>query len=209
MGFKDRTTKGDAYFKTIDQFFSSHGYIVVKTGIEEHYSRAHPDLLKLPQDLTSKYFRYHPDGFYIATKENKSVYFDAKASDFIEKDAYLIYQLMMTMGLNVLICIQNRRGQEFHVPMTALILISGKESIKPFKYKLPLDSDDWIAPRLLSKPEYLKWKEKNPMASGTPYQYFNFEAMKQYQLQKSKSNQSIKSVFDEEELELPPPKETK
>jgi hypothetical protein len=189
MGFKDRTNKGEAFFKECAQFFSNLGYIVVKTGIEEHYSKYHPDLVKIPNDLTSQYFRYHPDGFYIATKDQKSVYFDAKDSKAIEKDAFQIYELMMKMGLTVILCIKvlediphskSQYTRVYQIPIQNVKLISGIKSVSEYPNPLPVDIDDWIAPRLLSKEAYIDWKNQHSLASGTPFRYFDFANMKEY-----------------------------
>lgn len=189
MGFKDRTDKGEAFFKECAQFFTNLGYVVVKTGIEEHYSQTHPDLVKIPNDLTSKYFRYHPDGFYIAIKDQRSVYFDAKYSNSIEKDAFQIYELMMKMGLTVELYIRMDEKiphttscyvKNYKVPIQNVKLISGLTSVKTYSHPLPVDVDDWIAPRLLDEKEYKIWKQNNRYASGTPFRYFDFKNMNQY-----------------------------
>jgi hypothetical protein len=182
MGFKNRSEKGEAYFERLIQFFSSLGYIVVKTGSEYNYLNQHTQLLELPEDLTSKYFRYYPDGFYISIKEKKSVFFEAKHGDNIEKDAYIIYLKMQTMGLSVLICILNNKNEEYHIPIEKLTLVHGLKTINEFNFKLPVDSSGWISPRLLDKPKYEYWKEHMSWgnASGTPYRRIAFDSLQQY-----------------------------
>jgi hypothetical protein len=179
MTFHDRTQKAEQYFQEIAQLFSSRGYKVVKTGVEVNYSHTHPDLMKLDNDLTAKYFRYHPDGFYIAEKFHQAVYFDAKASDSIEKDAYLIYQKMHSIGLRVLVCIKNKKNEQYHVPIQKICLVSGLETAK--RNPLPLDEDGWLAPRLLSPVKYQEWKNKC-RGSGTSYRYFDFAQMQKFKL---------------------------
>lgn len=135
-------------------------------------------------DFTSKWIRYQPDAVVLNTRLHQSYYIEVKASDNIEKDAYRAYSKLAEIGCNVFLLILNNEGEKYVVSIENVKLEPGKETVSRYDEPMPVDADGWIAPRLWDQSKYLKWKEKYPRMSGTPFRRFDFGAMKEYKREK-------------------------
>ncbi|MFW9989887.1 MAG: hypothetical protein ACFFC3_14645 [Candidatus Odinarchaeota archaeon] len=182
MSFESRSKIGNMWSKKVFEIIKNKGLHVVSMGAENIVPEVHTILsfMKNP-DNTSKFVRYMPDGFAIDEKKETAFFYDAKNGKAIEKDAYLTYLTFAADNRRLYIFIQND-ADKYCVPIDKLAFIDSYSEVSKYslEMQLPIDDDGWIAPRLLPENKYLKWKYSHSDKSGTPYKYFDFDAMKKY-----------------------------
>lgn len=189
MGFYERVQRGTKWEDDVDNYIIGKGYIIAKHGYEYTHDKIQENI-KEYKDINSKFIRYQPDRLAIDIKEETSFFYEPKNSVQIEKDAYLTYKSLCSIGCRVEIFIKNKENEKYRISIQDLKLISGRLSVKHMPHDWihpPIDEDDWIAPRLWNddKSEYYNpskynsWKNR-VHGSGTPYKFFSFYKMKDY-----------------------------
>jgi hypothetical protein len=185
--FNYRLMKGNSYEDECFSRLSRMGFKVRRHGLEHIHPNLH-NTLRNSSDPTSELNRFQPDQLIQDMDLGNSCFIEVKHSDTIEKRPYQTYKALSdAFNCKVLICIKSKlTNAEYWVPIQSLELIPGSISVKEFppEERLPVDSDGWIAPRLLKKEasdyfnyqKYIEWKKRSK-GSGTPFRYFDFEVL--------------------------------
>ena len=181
MSFQDRIKTADDYANSLAEKLRGMGYIIEFTGTEHVAPNLQHELSSDKYtDITSRDIRYQPDAGIANPITGKSHYLEIKHSDAIEKHAYITYMEKHESGKSVMIAIKSRSGKEYWLPINELVLIDGNVTASKYRNPFPVDDDGWIAPRLMDKQRYYKWKQKHPRASGTPFRYIDFDAIRRW-----------------------------
>ena len=181
-GFAYRLKRGEEWAAEVVKIIEQRGWKTVPLGAENVAPEVHHllSMMKNP-DPTARFLRYMPDGFAVREESEEAFFFDAKSGPTIEKDAYLAYQAFAGSDRRVFVFVRHL-GNTYCVPVNDLRLQDSREVVRRYPRPLPVDEDGWIAPRLLPRDEYLRWKSRNPQASGTPFRYFDLGAMSRYKM---------------------------
>ncbi len=179
-GFAYRLKRGEEWAAEVVKIIEQRGWKTVPLGVENVASEVHRllSMMKNP-DPTARFLRYMPDGFAVREESEEAFFFDAKSGETIEKDAYLAYRALAGSDRRVFVFIRHL-GNTYCVPVNDLRFKDSWEVVRRYPRPLPVDEDGWIAPRLLPRDEYLRWKSRNPQASGTSFRYFDLPAMRKY-----------------------------
>jgi hypothetical protein len=181
--FEQRLAKGNVWLEEVKQLLERRGLRTVLIGAEHVAPEVHKALSDMRNpDATAMFVRYLPDGFAVNIGTEEAFFFDAKAGKTIEKKAYETYLDFAGKDRKVFIFIRNSKGETYCVPVRELRFRNSQEVVAKYNFQLPIDEGGWIAPRLLNEEDYRRWKKRHPEASGTPYRYFDFDAMKQYKI---------------------------
>lgn len=161
--------------------FSTVGNMGFKWAINgtEH---THPEFVKnltSSTDQTSLSIRFQPDGICSIGNAPRCFYLEAKNGRNIEQTAYEQYMIHHKNG-NVVVVVFGGLNNHWAF-IEDITLIDGEETVSRYRNPLPT-MDGWIAPRLLPLPKYLKWKQKNQIASGTPYKEVDKQSLTDFKL---------------------------
>lgn len=190
--FNERLKKGTKFENDVDIYLTKLGYIITDHGYERTHTKIQSEINEW-KDETSKFIRYQPDRFAVDITTKTSFLYEQKNGDQIEKDAYLTYMNLYSIGCDILLFIKNKKKNVYKVNVENIKFIDSKKIINNmpnYFIKPPIDEEGWISPRLLNKKDYYKWKNKT-RGSGTPYKYFDFENMEEYILKDFKCNKKI------------------
>ncbi len=184
MAFEKRLQKGNEWAEKVQQIIEGRGWKTVPMGAENLAPDIHKALsgMKNP-DPTASFVRYLPDGFAVNVGKEQAFFFDAKAGNSIQKEAYEAYLAFAGKNRRVFVFIE-AGGKTYCVPVQELKFQNSHEVVAGYPMPLPVDGDGWIAPRLLPFGHYLSWKNRFPQASGTPYRRFDLVAMAEYRIGK-------------------------
>lgn len=180
MSFSHRSAIGEAWDKEVTENLSV-SFHIVSYGIE----KVARNLTGMARNTSSdnaciRSARYLPDGLAADLVNNIAFYWDAKAAKAIEKDAFIAYSELAGSNKEFYIFIKFS-GIKYCVPLKYVEFFDSKQYVERFTEQLPVDSEGWIAPRLLPESKYFSWKERSPLASGTPCKYFDFGKMNKWQ----------------------------
>jgi hypothetical protein len=198
MSFNDRLALGDIWAKEIKTILDNDkDLIIVPMGLENVLSNHYSILSSMKEpSSTIKFIRFFPDGYAINLKEEDAFFYDAKFGQTIEKDAFNTYCVFVGHDRRMVIFIKNY-SKIYCVPLQKIKFQNSEEKTSQYKHlKLPVDNEGWIAPRLLPEEKYKDWKLKNPLASGTPYKYFDFRAMEKYEIFNEIDSNTLKEIFE-------------
>jgi len=180
--FDARLGPHEEWAQEVFAHIEAHGWQVVPLGAE----RVAPDVSKVLSamqnpDATARFVRYMPDGFAIHTGKEQAWFFDAKVGRSIEKDAYEAYMAFAGDERRVYVCIRWQLAV-YWVSVRNIAFLDSREVVGGFRedHRMPIDDEEWIAPRLWPRAKYLRWKLSHPGASGTAFRYLDFAAMEAY-----------------------------
>ena len=163
MSFQTRSVLGEEFSQQIFSDLEKWGFNVALNGTEHTHPKFVNDL-KISDDKTSLMIRFQPDGVASIGKIPRSVYVEAKRSQYIEKNAYQSYMDLQTIGAVVFVVfgIYNKDNDTLDIKF---IDIQNLEFMPVLRSKWPV-ADGWISPRL-----HKNWEsEKYTFAgSGTPF----------------------------------------
>ena len=163
--FIERISKGETFSRQIFDDLLSWGFNVALNGTEH----THPDFVKLLHssiDQTSLMIRYQPDGVASCGRIPRSFYVEAKASKFIERDAYLNYIRLQTLGAVVYIVFQYNDTIGF-----CEIQDLSFEPITSNSYPV---EDGWLCPRM--RTDWMTYRQTFK-GSGTPFRSINIDCL--------------------------------
>jgi hypothetical protein len=186
-----RLKRGKSYEKDVFQRFQNMGFDITAHGLEKVHPGFH-NFLKNSNDPTSHLLRYQPDQLIREKQLGNISFIEVKYSDSIEKTPYQKYTILYEkLDCRILICIKSKSSKkEYWVPIEKLKLKSGRLSVNEFPpdRRLPVDEHGWIAPREWNNKDSKHYNPKkyrtwqiHSKASGTPFRYFDFEEIKEYQ----------------------------
>lgn len=181
MSFETRCKLGMEWDNEVSKHLNSTGYEIGRYNIEN----AAPHFTSIPgyaysSNSSIRFVRYFPDGIAADFKNNIAFFWDAKIGRSIEKDAYETYCEFGKNGREFFLFVKNEM-RIYCIPIEHVEFLNSLKFVSRFSFKLPVDSDGWIAPRLLPESKYKMWKYRSPNASGTPYKMFNFERMDRWE----------------------------
>ena len=180
--FEKRLAPHEEWAAKVFAHIAAQGWRTVPLGAERIAPGVQKALSAMQSpDPTARFVRYMPDGFAVNIGAEKAYFFDAKCGRTIEKDAFQAYKAFAGDDRSVFVCI---RWQEtiYWIPVRAIVFLDSIGVVSEFAidHRMPIDEDDWIAPRLWPREKYIQWKYRHPGASGTAFRYVDFEAMAQY-----------------------------
>lgn len=207
--FEDRLVKGNMYAQSVlERLNTIPGVYAVINGLEHTHKNFHNHLnnFKSEDDFTTIFSRYQPDGIATNISSERTIIFEVKNSTSIEKNAFVVYYKWFEIGCRLFLIIRRKDSEElfseYCIPIEKVKLISGIESVEGYPNPFPVDSDDWISPRLLNDPnsefyDQQKWGKylNSKKGSGTPFRYFDFDKMGQYRFSE------IKEIFEQIKLQ--------
>jgi hypothetical protein len=200
--FLYRLALGDAWSKEVKSTLEcDKDLIVVPMGAENVVPQIQNIISSMKHpDETIKFIRFFPDGYVINPDEESAFFYDAKYGTTIEKDAYKTYLAFSSFNRRLLIFIKNI-SRVYCVPLNKMIFQDSEEYVSHFpkEKQLPIDKEGWIAPRKLPQEKYDEWKWRNINASGTPFKYFDFSAMLDFEIQGAINNEALNRLFSDVE----------
>lgn len=174
MGFSTRIVAARQFEQDLLAYLQADPF-VVKAIINgtEHTHSDFVDLLRTNPSPAAKFIRFSPDGVMLLYN-GEVVYYDAKTSRAIEKDAYNAYMQYADFGLTVLCFVQRRGGATYFQRIENIKLDTGEFTISRFSSEdqFPV-KDGWIC---LSKTA--------AGGSGTPYREIDFSSMETFDMNK-------------------------
>lgn len=182
MSFKDRLTIAERWSNECIEDLSASGWLVVPMGAENVAPEVQNALSMMRNpDATARFVRYMPDGFAVMVESEEAMFYDAKCGKSIEKDAYIAYMAFAGDNRRVYVRIKNGKDK-YNVPVRKLMFLNSHKEVEkyPVHLQMPIDEDGWIAPRLWCPEKYNKWKYRYSTASGTPFKYFDFDAISEF-----------------------------
>ena len=173
MSFEQRKNKATLLEDKIKEYFKNMKIEYALSGYENIISSDNfKDVIREKKDKTSERIRFFPD-FTVVNKTSWLI--EAKNSICIEKQAYNNYMDLNRIGYNV--------GIIFYKDGKLLFVDISELRLKPAYCKnVPILENVWLAPRELSKVDYLKWKTEHQKASGTTFGYIDFDNSKMIEL---------------------------
>jgi hypothetical protein len=183
-GYATRLSVGEQWEQDLRAKLEAEGLQVIP--LADKTLEAHQALSALREPgETARFIRYMPDGAAVEVERQDAYFFDAKAGNSIEKDAYLAYLAFAGERRRCDIYVRRPSGDVYRVPARKLVLIPAEVSVAPFPpdRQMPIE-DGWLAPRRWPREKYLRWKAGNQQASGTAFRYIDFAALGQYRLGK-------------------------
>lgn len=183
--FARRIEKAVSYESALIDYFNESGFVTAFNGTEH----THPEFvndLRVSEDTTSMFIRFQPDGVAHIGKVPRSFYFEVKASQTIEKNAYDQYMKLASIG-NVVVLffgIQKDGHITFRWAFVEDIKFQNSERVlECYKQKNSRQQDipiknNWFCPRLLPEDQYNSWKWQHK-SSGTPYASVDFYYLKE------------------------------
>jgi hypothetical protein len=204
MSFETRCKIGMEWDNEVSSHLNSAGYEIGRYNIENiapHFTTATG--YANANNPSIRFVRYFPDGIASDFKNDVAFFWDAKIGRSIEKDAYETY------------CEFGKTGREFYlfiksgailycVPIDNVKFLDSLQFVSGYSFKLPVDSDGWIAPRLLSESTYKRWKYKSPNASGTPYRMFDFNKMREWGFSWPFNYQNVTRIIEQNRWKINP-----
>lgn len=200
--FQTRCNAGMLWDDEVSQQLSSSGYEIGRYNIEntaKHFIE-NPNY-SFADNPSIKFIRYFPDGIASDFNINHAFFWDAKLGISIEKNAYDTYCEIGDSGREFYLFIKTVSTNSYFycVPISAVEFKNSAKYVSQFSIQnqMPVDENGWIAPRLWPEERYLSWKFKHPEASGTPFRYFDFDAMKQWVLSWPFNYQNVVGVIEQ------------
>ena len=163
MNFADRYKPAKQFEHQVESYLARSGFAVVKNG-SEHTCPDFAEKIRNDHSTAAKLIRYAPDG--LALIDGRVTHWEAKASDSIEKDAYLHYKTLALIGANMLLFFKSEAG--VYCQWIELIrFLDSTEIVNkyPKKSRYPVDPDGWICP------------PNRNSGSGTPYKKIDFDSL--------------------------------
>lgn len=170
--FEHRVSYAQIYEDETKEYFESLGYRVFNFGAEHMHPVLQYALIE-SNDATSLFFKHLPDFAYFDGET--LVLYDAKLGGSINREAYLAYMNLFKIGCTVLICVRNKKDEEYHVPVQDLKLLYGRSMYIPI-------INGWYCPREMDSLEYMAWQSRT-RGSGAAYRYIDFEAIGDYKIE--------------------------
>lgn len=186
-GFEQRLERGNIWADEVRRIVEAKGWLTVPIGAENLTPKVSAALSRMKNpDVTVSFIRYLPDGFAINVGLEQAFFFDAKVGKSIQKEAYEVYLAFANRSRKMFLFI-HAEGCNYCIPVQKLCFLDSQKYVNrfPLNQQLPVDDEGWIAPRLWPQSKYLDWKARNPNASGTPFRYFDLEAMKKFKLKEN------------------------
>lgn len=176
--FKDRIFKATEFEKEVFSELKGMGFDIAVNGTEHTYPEF-VNLLRQSKDQTSLAIRFQPDAVICFGGVPHSSYIEAKASKYIEKDAYLQYHKLQDNGNTVILVFEGHdKGWN---GLDKIKLIDGHITTKDYKRPFPVDNAGWIYPRNASH-----WGElEGRNAAGTPYKEVDKSSLEPWMFFKS------------------------
>lgn len=168
--FDARLVFASEWERNVEAYCLRKAVAVAKNGTEH----THPDFVKQLRsstDTASKFVRFAPDGVFLG--RSGVVYWEAKRSQTLERDAYNTYLQYHATGLPLILFIQNpENGLPYWQRVELVRFVPSQEIVNQYRLdaRHPVDADDWICPRLGSG--------RSGRGSGTPYRHIDFSSLK-------------------------------
>jgi len=166
--FIDRSNKGEIFSRQRFDDLQKWGFDVALNGTEH----THPEFIKrlhISDDPTSLIIRYQPDGIASVGNIPRSFYLEAKASKYIERDAYLNYIRLQMLGGIIYIVV-------LHNDYTGFCEIQDIE-FEPIATSIFPIEDGWLCPR--KRTDWLIYR-KTFKGSGTPFRGIDIKCLKEW-----------------------------
>jgi len=170
MAFEQRIEVAQAFEQDVESFCKNKFVSVAKNGTE-HTHPEFVDKIRRNTDRGSKLVRFAPDG--VALTVRGVVHWEAKASEYLEKDAYETYMAYFGMGARVMLFVRRRNPLAVYWQYVERVgFIPSVDVVAPYAphKRHPIDAEDWICPR--------NGHGFAGAGSGTPYKQIDFESMK-------------------------------
>lgn len=183
-GINHRLGKSIPFEEAVADKLVQLGFHVARNGTE-HTFPEFTKLLRRSEDSTSLAIRFQPDGVACIGDIPRSFYWEAKASNHIEKTAWEQYMNCHEVG-NVLIIIFEYSSEWRWNFIEDIQLIPASETVGRFPpcRRFPV-VDGWITPR--GSARWNEIKSRNPQASGTPYREVDMTSLLSWAEFKSKT----------------------
>jgi hypothetical protein len=159
--FSKRKVYGEQFSEDVFKNIQEMGFTTALNGTEHTHSSFIKNL-RMSEDQTSMTIRYQPDGVIAIGEPAKSAYVEAKASSFIERNAYKQYMRLVESGCIVAIVF---RFKDEWLWNFADNMVFKDSSINNSRHKFPV-IDGWVCPR-----QHPNWRQIKSewRGSGTPY----------------------------------------
>ena len=143
---------------------------VAKNGTE-HTHPDYVDAIRNKEDPGSLMVRFAPDGIALTTK--RTIYWEAKSGNNLERFAYETYMNYYAMGVAVMVFVRRNDGCVYWQWVQCIGFVPSCDVIGRHlpDRRHPLDEDDWICPRM--------GHGYAGSGSGTAYREIDFSSLNQ------------------------------